>query len=38
MLNRTSLNNQLIYSSFYCEKIDWIIEYAKKCIKHSKNM
>ena len=30
MLNRTSLSNQLIYSSFYCEKIDWIIEYAKK--------
>ena len=38
MLNRTSLSNQLIYSSFYCEKIDWIIEYAKKCIKHSKKM
>ena len=36
MLNHTSLNNQLIYSSFYCEKIDWIIEYAKKmyrCIR-----
>lgn len=33
MLNRTSLSNQLIYSSFYCEKIDWIIEYAKKMYK-----
>lgn len=30
MLNRTSLNEQLIYSSFYCEKIDWITDYAKK--------
>lgn len=30
MLNSSSLNNQLIYSSFYCEKIDWIIDYAKK--------
>jgi hypothetical protein len=33
MLNHTSLSNQLIYSSFYCEKIDWIIEYAKKMYK-----
>lgn len=33
MLNHTSLNNQLIYSSFYYEKIDWIIEYAKKMYK-----
>lgn len=33
MLNRTSLTNQLIYSSFYCEKIYWIIEYAKKMYK-----
>ncbi len=33
MLNRTSLTNQLIYSSFYCEKIDRIIEYAKKLYK-----
>lgn len=32
MLNRTSLTNQLIYSSFYCEKIDRIIEYAKKAV------
>ena len=38
MLNSSSLNNQLIYSSFYCEKVDWIIEYAKKCIKYLKNM
>lgn len=30
MLNNSSLNNQLIYSGFYCEKIDWIIYYAKK--------
>ena len=30
MLSSSSLNNQLIYSSFYCEKIDWIIDYAKK--------
>ncbi len=30
MLNCTSLNNQLIYSSFIIEKIDWIIDYAKK--------
>jgi hypothetical protein len=28
MLNSSSLNNQLIYSSFYCEKIDWIVGYA----------
>ena len=30
MLQQSSLNNQLIYSNFYCEKVDWIIEYAKK--------
>ena len=34
MLNRTSLSNQLIYSSFYCEKIDWIIEYANIVVKY----
>ncbi len=30
MLQQASLNNQLIYSNFYCEKVDWIVEYAKK--------
>ena len=30
MLQQTSLNNQLIYSNFYCEKVDWIVEYAKQ--------
>lgn len=30
MLSRSSIENQLIYSSFYCEKIDWIVDYAKK--------
>lgn len=30
MLQQSSLSNQLIYSNFYCEKVDWIIEYAKK--------
>lgn len=30
MLQQASLNNPLIYSNFYCEKVDWIIEYAKK--------
>ena len=30
MLKQTSLNNQLIYSNFYCEKVDWIVEYAKQ--------
>ena len=30
MLKHTSLNNQLIYSNFYCEKIDWFVEYAKR--------
>lgn len=30
MLEQLPLNNKLIYSSFYCEKVDWIIEYAKK--------
>ena len=30
MLKQTSLSNQLIYSNFYCEKVDWIVEYAKK--------
>lgn len=30
MLQQSSLNDQLIYSNFYCEKVDWIVEYAKK--------
>ena len=30
MLQQSSLSNQLIYSNFYCEKVDWIVEYAKK--------
>lgn len=30
MLQQSSLNEQLIYSNFYCEKVDWIVEYAKK--------
>ena len=29
MMKQTTINNQLIYSSFYCEKLDWIIDYAK---------
>lgn len=37
MLSRSPLNEQLIYSGFYCEKIDWIIEYAKKMYKIFKN-
>lgn len=30
MLQQSSLNDQLIYSNFYCEKVDWIVEYAKR--------
>lgn len=30
LLKQTSIKNQFIYSSFYCEKIDWFVEYAKK--------
>lgn len=30
MLQQSSLSNQLIYSNFYCEKVDWIVDYAKK--------
>ena len=30
MLQQSSLSNQLIYSNFYCKKVDWIIEYAQK--------
>lgn len=33
MLKHTSLNNQLIYSNFYCEKIDWFVEYANIVVK-----
>lgn len=33
MLEETSISNQLIYSTFYCEKIDWIVAYAKKMYK-----
>ena len=28
MLKQSSLSNQLIYSNFYCEKVEWIVEYA----------
>ena len=38
LLNSTSTNNQLIYSSFYCEKIDWIVEYAKRMYKVFKSI
>lgn len=38
LLNSTSTNNQLIYSSFYCEKIDWIVEYAKRMYKIFKSI
>ena len=30
VLSKTPINDQLIYSPFYAEKVDWIIEYAKK--------
>lgn len=38
LLNGTSTNNQLIYSSFYCEKLDWIVEYAKRMYKIFKSI
>lgn len=38
LLNNTSITNQLIYSSFYCEKIDWIVDYAKKMYKIFKSI
>lgn len=38
LLRNTSINNQLIYSGFYCEQIDWIVEYAKKMYKIFKSI
>ena len=38
LLNNMSITNQLIYSSFYCEKIDWIVDYAKKMYKIFKSI
>jgi len=38
ILNGASIENQLLYSSFYCEKIDWIVEYAKKMYKTFKSI
>lgn len=38
LLNSTSIKNQLIYSSFYCEKLDWIVEYAKRMYKIFKSI